>query len=103
MCWPRPAGSWCAAARATTSRPAPCRHGPVIKPVAAGVPRVVAPLGRAQRDTAAGVVPAGAGWWISKRAAAPATHDAIARVLDEPRYRAGARRMAATLAAERND
>src|SRR5206468_364973 len=78
-------------------------HGTVIKALAAGVPLVVAPLGRDQPDNAARVVHAGAGLWISKKAAVPAIHDAIARVLDEPRYRAAARRMAATLAAERND
>jgi UDP:flavonoid glycosyltransferase YjiC (YdhE family) len=78
-------------------------HGTVIKALAAGVPLVVAPLGRDQPDNAARVVHAGAGLWISKKASVPAIHDAIARVLDEPRYRAGARQMAATLAAERDE
>jgi MGT family glycosyltransferase len=78
-------------------------HGTVIKALAAGVPLVVAPLGRDQPDNAARVVHAGAGLWISKKAGVPALHDAIARVLDEPRYRAAARRMAATLAAERDE
>jgi len=78
-------------------------HGTVIKALAAGVPLVVAPLGRDQPDNAARVVHAGAGLWISKKASVPAVHDAIARVLDEPRYRAAARRMAATLAAERDE
>ena len=78
-------------------------HGTVMKALAAGVPVVVAPLGRDQPDNAARVVHAGAGVWVSKKAGVPALRDAIARTLDEPRYRAAARRMAATLAAERNE
>ena len=49
------------------------------------------------------VVRAGAGLRVSKKASAKAIHDALARVLDEPGYRAAARRMAATLAAERDE
>jgi UDP:flavonoid glycosyltransferase YjiC (YdhE family) len=67
------------------------------------VPLVVAPLGRDQPDNAARVVHAGAGLWISKKAGVPALQDAIARVLDEPRYQIAARRMAAALAAERDE
>ena len=78
-------------------------HGTVMKALAAGVPLVVAPLGRDQPDNAARVVHAGAGLWVSKKAGVPALRDAIARTLDEPRYRAAARHMAATLAAERNE
>ena len=78
-------------------------HGTVIKALTAGVPLVVAPLGRDQPDNAARVVHAGAGLRLSKKAGVPALRDAIGRVLDEPRYRAAARRMAATLAAERNE
>jgi MGT family glycosyltransferase len=78
-------------------------HGTVMKALAAGVPLVVAPLGRDQPDNAARVVHAGAGLWVSKKAGVSALRDAIARTLDEPRYRAAARRMAATLATERNE
>lgn len=78
-------------------------HGTVIKALAAGVPLVVAPLGRDQPDNAARVVHAGAGVRISKKASVPALRDAIARVLDEPGYHSAARRMAATLAAERDE
>jgi MGT family glycosyltransferase len=78
-------------------------HGTVMKALAAGVPLVVAPLGRDQPDNAARVVHAGAGLWVSKKAGVPALRDAIARTLDEPRYRAAARRMAVTLAAERDE
>ena len=78
-------------------------HGTVIKALAAGVPLVVAPLGRDQPDIAARVVYAGAGLRVRKNASTGALQAAIGRVLDDDRYRAGARRMAAVLAAERDD
>jgi MGT family glycosyltransferase len=78
-------------------------HGTVIKALTAGVPLVVAPLGRDQPDNAARVVHAGAGLRLSKKAGVPALRDAIGRVLDEPRYRVAARRVAASLAAERDE
>ena len=78
-------------------------HGTVIKALAAGVPLVVAPLGRDQPDNAARVVHAGAGLRVSRKASVADLRQALGRVLDEPRYRSAARRMAATLAAERND
>ena len=78
-------------------------HGTVIKALAAGVPLVVAPLGRDQPDIAARVVHAGAGLRVRKNASTAALQAAIGRVLDDECYRAGARRMAAVLAAERDD
>jgi len=78
-------------------------HGTVIKALAAGVPLVVAPLGRDQPDNAARVVYAGAGLRVSRKASAASLRQALGRVLDEPRFRVAARRMAATLAAERDD
>lgn len=78
-------------------------HGTVIKALAAGVPLVVAPLGRDQPDNAARVVHAGAGLRVSRKASAADLGTALGRVLDEPRFRAAARRTAATLAAERDD
>ena len=78
-------------------------HGTVIKALAAGVPLVVAPFGRDQPDNAARVVHAGAGLRVRKNAATEALRQAIAQVLDDQRYRAAARRMAAILAAERDD
>jgi UDP:flavonoid glycosyltransferase YjiC (YdhE family) len=78
-------------------------HGTVIKALAAGVPLVIAPLGRDQPDNAARVIHAGAGLRVRKTASAGALRDAIGRVLDEPRYRAAAQRMAAILAVERDD
>ena len=78
-------------------------HGTVIKALAAGVPLVVAPLGRDQPDNAARVVRAGAGLRVSRKAKADDLRKALGRVLDEPRFRTAARRMAATLAAERDE
>jgi UDP:flavonoid glycosyltransferase YjiC (YdhE family) len=78
-------------------------HGTVIKTLAAGVPLVVAPLGRDQPDNAARVVRAGVGLRVSRKASAADLRNALGRVLDEPRFRAAARRMAATLAAERDE
>jgi MGT family glycosyltransferase len=78
-------------------------HGTVLKALAAGVPLVVAPLGRDQPDNAARVVHAGAGLRVSRKASVADLAKALGRVLDEPRFRTAARRMAATLAAERDD
>ena len=78
-------------------------HGTVIKALAAGVPLVVAPLGRDQPDNAARVVRAGAGLRVSRKASAADLRKALGRVLEEPRFRTAARRMAATLAAERDE
>jgi UDP:flavonoid glycosyltransferase YjiC (YdhE family) len=78
-------------------------HGTVIKALGAGVPLVVAPLGRDQPDNAARVVHAGAGLRVSRKASVADLQQVLGRVLDEPRFRQAARRMAATLAAERDD
>ena len=78
-------------------------HGTVMKALAAGVPLVVVPLGRDQPDNAARVVQAGAGLRVRKNASAATLREAIGRVLDDDRYRAGAGRMAAQLARERDE
>jgi UDP:flavonoid glycosyltransferase YjiC (YdhE family) len=78
-------------------------HGTVIKALTAGVPLVIAPLGRDQPDNAARVARAGAGLRVGKNASTAALQRAIARVLDDPRYRPAARQMAGILAAERDD
>ena len=64
-------------------------HGTVIKALAAGVPLVVAPLGRDQPDNAARVVRAGAGLRVSRKASAADLRNALGRVLDEPRLPGG--------------
>jgi MGT family glycosyltransferase len=78
-------------------------HGTVLKALTAGVPLVLVPLGRDQPDNAARVVHAGAGIRLRKNTSTAALRAAIARVIDDPRYRTAARRMAARLAAERDD
>ena len=78
-------------------------HGTVIKALTAGVPLVVVPLGRDQPDNAARVVHAGAGIRLRKNVSVSALRAATTRVIEEPRYRAAAGRMASRLAAERND
>jgi MGT family glycosyltransferase len=77
-------------------------HGTVMKALIAGIPQVVVPLGRDQPDNAARVVYAGAGVRLRKNASARALRAAVARVIEHPRYRAGAARMASRLAAERD-
>ena len=78
-------------------------HGTVMKALIAGVPLIVVPLGRDQPDNAGRVVYAGAGIRLRKNATVSALRTAISRVIDDPRYRAAARHMAARLAAERDD
>ena len=78
-------------------------HGTVLKALTAGVPLLVVPLGRDQPDNAARVVHAGAGIRLRKKASVSALRTATARVIEDPRYRAAAGRMAGRLAAERDD
>jgi len=78
-------------------------HGTVMKALIAGVPLIVVPLGRDQPDNAARVVHIGAGIRLPKNASADALRAAISQIIEDPRYRAAARTMAARLAAERDD
>jgi MGT family glycosyltransferase len=78
-------------------------HGTVMKALIAGVPLVLVPLGRDQPDNAGRVVHADAGIRLRKNASASALRTAIGRVIEDPRYRAAAQRMAARLASERED
>ena len=78
-------------------------HGTVLKALAAGVPLVIAPLGRDQPDNAARVIRAGAGLRVRRAADIATLQRAIGRVLDDHRYRDAARHMAEILAAERDD
>jgi MGT family glycosyltransferase len=78
-------------------------HGTVMKALIAGVPLVVVPMGRDQPGNAARVIHAGAGLRLRKNASVSALRAAVARVTEDPRYRDGAQRMAARLAAERDD
>jgi MGT family glycosyltransferase len=77
-----------------------CGHGTTIRALAAGVPLVCMPMGRDQNDTAVRVVARGAGVRVKPTAAVPAIRRAIERVLQEPRYAAGARALRDALARE---
>lgn len=75
-------------------------HGSVMKALAAGVPLVCIPHGRDQADNTARVLAAGAGIRLSRRAGPGAIRAAMRRVLDDPSYRANARRLAEVFADE---
>lgn len=77
-----------------------CGMSTVGKALALGVPMVCIPLLGDQPDNAARVVARGAGIRLSRDASPERIRGAIQRVLDEPRYREGARRLAAVLATE---
>jgi MGT family glycosyltransferase len=72
-------------------------HGTVIKTLAAGVPLVALPHGRDQADNAARVKARGAGIAIRRIATPEAIAVAVVRVLDDPSYRDGARRLGAAI------
>jgi MGT family glycosyltransferase len=72
-------------------------HGTVMKALAHGVPVVVMPFGRDQKDNGARVEVADAGLSLSPKASPARIAAAIRRVLEEPGFREGARRMAAII------
>ena len=75
-------------------------HGTIIKALAAGVPTVCVPIGRDQLDNTARAVAAGAAIGLRPGAKPARIAAAVRRVLDEPSYAAGARRLADAIAAE---
>ena len=75
-------------------------HGTTIKSLAAGVPLVCLPIGRDQLDVAARVVHAGAGIRLEPTASAKEIRAAVRTVLDDPRYRSAAGKIAAGIARE---
>ena len=75
-------------------------HGTVIKALAAGVPVVALPLGRDQLDNAARVAHHGAGLRLKPKASSDAIARAVRRVLEEPSFATGARRLADAIAVE---
>ena len=77
-----------------------CGHGTTMKALAAGVPMLCMPMGRAQPDTAARVVHAGAGVRLSPSANSAAVARAVTALLHDERYRANARKLATTIAEE---
>jgi MGT family glycosyltransferase len=75
-----------------------CGHGTTMRALAAGVPIVCMPMGRDQGDTAARVVHHGAGVRIKPTASSAAIRKAVATVLRDPRFTAGAKALAAAIA-----
>lgn len=73
-------------------------HGTVMKALAHGLPVVVVPFGRDQRDNGARVEVAGAGLSLSPSAGPAKIARAVRRVLDDPAFRAGAQKRAAGIA-----
>jgi UDP:flavonoid glycosyltransferase YjiC (YdhE family) len=73
-------------------------HGTVMKALAHGLPVVVLPFGRDQKDNGARIEAAGAGLALSPGSGPARIAAAIRRVLEEPGFREGARRLAAVIA-----
>jgi UDP:flavonoid glycosyltransferase YjiC (YdhE family) len=77
-----------------------CGLSTTVKALAHGVPMVCIPLIADQPENAARVVARGAGVRLERGAAPEEIRGAIERVVDEPRYREGARCLAAVLTSE---
>ena len=69
-----------------------------MKSLARGLPIVVMPFGRDQKDNGARVAAAGAGLSLPSTANPARIAGAVRRVLEEPGFRQGAERMAAVIA-----
>jgi UDP:flavonoid glycosyltransferase YjiC (YdhE family) len=69
-----------------------------MKALAHGLPLAVMPFGRDQKDNAARVEAAGAGVAVSPRAGPARIAATVRRIVEEPRWRGGATRMAACIA-----
>jgi len=72
-------------------------HGTTMKALAAGVPTLVLPLGRDQPDVGARLEHSGAGLRLKQSAKPAAIAAAVADLLENPRYREAAGRMAAAI------
>jgi len=75
-------------------------HGSVIRPLMAGLPLVVLPGLRDQRDNAQRVVHRGAGLMLERDARPEAIAGAVQRLLEDPRYRDAARTLGDAIAAD---
>ncbi len=73
-------------------------HGTVITALSCGVPVLCLPMGRDQADVAARAVWHGAGLRMSSHSQPAALRKAVMRMLSEPSFRAGARRVADDIA-----
>jgi MGT family glycosyltransferase len=73
-------------------------HGTVMMALSNGVPVLCLPMGRDQADVAARAVWRGAGLSMSSRSKPDAIRRTVMRMLAEPRFRVGARRVATEMA-----
>jgi len=71
-----------------------CGHGSTLKALSHGVPLVCVPMGRDQNDTAVRVVERGAGVRVAMTASPAKIAAAVKKILADPRYGDGARRLA---------
>ena len=78
-----------------------CGHGTAIKAMCEGVPAVCVPMGRDQNDTAARIVARHAGVRRKTKASVAQIAAATRTVLDDPKYRQGARTLGERINAER--
>ena len=77
-----------------------CGHGTAMKALHAGVPAVCIPMGRDQNDTAARIVARGAGIRLKTKSSSARIAEAVTSVLNDPKYREGARALASRIRAE---
>lgn len=75
-------------------------HGSVIRPLMAGLPLLVLPGLRDQRDNAQRVVHRGAGLMLERNATPEAIAEAVRALLDEPGYAQAARTLGDAIAAD---
>jgi UDP:flavonoid glycosyltransferase YjiC (YdhE family) len=75
-------------------------HGTVSRALLHGLPLLVMPMGRDQNDIAARVEACGAGLTLAPTAAETEIGTAISRLIEEPQFRAAARRLGNITAAE---
>lgn len=78
-------------------------HGTVMKALSHGLPVVVMPFGRDQKDNGARVEAAGAGLSIPAKSNRGRIAAAIRRLLEQPRFKEGAQRMAAIIQRDLKD
>ncbi|HEX6711378.1 MAG TPA: nucleotide disphospho-sugar-binding domain-containing protein, partial [Rubrobacter sp.] len=75
-------------------------HGTVIRALRSGIPLACVPMGRDQGDDAARMVARGAGLHLSREAPVAEIREVIQSVVEQPRFREGARRLSRALAAD---
>jgi UDP:flavonoid glycosyltransferase YjiC (YdhE family) len=78
-------------------------HGTVIRALAHGVPILCLPHGRDQSDNAVRIEAIGAGMAISRRSSARAIRRAIARAIEDPSLRAGAKQASQKIRERKGD